>query len=561
MKISNSLKSLMLWQLAVPMALLVLGVYHGLIQTLYRAGFIQDTSFFGLEYYQGLTIHGVVNAIVLTTFFAVAFGHATVIYYLKVNLNKTVAWISGALMFLGTGMAAWAMLVGKASVLYTFYPPMKAHPAFYIGLVLVVVGSWIASFQWFHAYNGWRKANKGKKTPLAVFATLTNFIIWLICTLPVAVELLFFLIPWSFGWVDGVNVMLMRTLFWFFGHPLVYFWLIPAYIGFYVFVPKLAGGKLYSDKVARLVFVLFILFSIPVGLHHQFAEPAISRGLKLMHSIFTFGVAVPSLLTAFTIAASLEYAARLKGGKGLLSWFGKLPYLDRDNYLFAYLISGLFIFIFGGFTGIVNASYSMNMVVHNTAYQPGHFHMTVAGPVLLAIWGISLHMLAKLKGKEIKFKNLNVLVPYLWLIGLFFFSSGLMMNGVIGSPRRTNLGMSYLDPDSPLYRPELLLGVLTTVLGGIVMTISALFYFMVFFGTLFSKKVREPALDFPTSEAYHDEKNIGLLDKFKPWIIIAILLILIAYIPAIREATSNSGANAPTYNPDSAVPTNEMVEQ
>jgi cytochrome c oxidase subunit 1 len=36
-------------------------------------------------------------------------------------------------MTVGTAMAAWAMLAGKASVLYTFYPPLKGHPLFYLG--------------------------------------------------------------------------------------------------------------------------------------------------------------------------------------------------------------------------------------------------------------------------------------------------------------------------------------------------------------------------------------------------------------------------------------------
>ena len=32
---------------------------------------------------------------------------------------------------------------GNASVLFTFYPPLTATPWFYIGLVLVVVASWV----------------------------------------------------------------------------------------------------------------------------------------------------------------------------------------------------------------------------------------------------------------------------------------------------------------------------------------------------------------------------------------------------------------------------------
>ena len=40
-------------------------------------------------------------------------------------------------------MAAATVFAGQASVLYTFYPPLLASPFYYIGVVLVVVGSWI----------------------------------------------------------------------------------------------------------------------------------------------------------------------------------------------------------------------------------------------------------------------------------------------------------------------------------------------------------------------------------------------------------------------------------
>ena len=40
-------------------------------------------------------------------------------------------------------MAALSVISGNASVLYTFYPPLTASAWFYIGLVLVVVGTWI----------------------------------------------------------------------------------------------------------------------------------------------------------------------------------------------------------------------------------------------------------------------------------------------------------------------------------------------------------------------------------------------------------------------------------
>src|SRR5687767_16010001 len=130
MQVSRSFKRLIFLELSIPVALLTLGIYHGLMQTIFRAGVLQQAAFAKLDYYQGLTLHGVINAIVLTTFFAVAFGHVIIAFYFKKEPNKNLMWLSFWLKLIGTSLAAWAMLAGKASVLYTFYPPLKAHPLF-----------------------------------------------------------------------------------------------------------------------------------------------------------------------------------------------------------------------------------------------------------------------------------------------------------------------------------------------------------------------------------------------------------------------------------------------
>src|SRR5664279_5756953 len=94
LEIEPSLKRMILIELVFPMVLLILGIYHGLMQTLYRAGIIRSREMFGLEYFQGLTLHGVVNAIVFTTFFAVAFGYAVIRFYLNRPLNMRVCLLS-----------------------------------------------------------------------------------------------------------------------------------------------------------------------------------------------------------------------------------------------------------------------------------------------------------------------------------------------------------------------------------------------------------------------------------------------------------------------------------
>lgn len=560
MQLSKSIKRAIYWELGIPLALLSIGIYHGLMQVIYRAGVLRDSSFAQLDYYQGLTLHGVINAIVLTTFFAVAFGHATIAFYLKKEPNKLVTWISFWLMTVGTVMAAWAMLAGKASVLYTFYPPLKGHPLFYLGTALLIVGSWLPFFNWMQLYREWKRENPGVKVPLAVLGTLVNFIIWFVCTLAVAYEVLVLLLPWAMGWRPTVNVTLARTLFWFFGHALVYFWLLPAYVMFYNFLPKLAGGKLFSDMAGRIAAFGFLLFSVPVGVHHQFSDPSITKGVKIFQSLLTFGVAIPSFITAFTIAASLEYAGRKRGGKGLLGFFGKLPYLNPDRFMFAYLICGLFIFIFGGLTGMVNASSQLNNVIHNTAWLPGHFHMTVAGPVFLSIVGMSLYMYSKNSGKKVFMPKVNVIIPYLWTVGILIFSTGLSWGGLIGEPRRTNMGMTYLNPEHELFTPEWVPTTMLGLAGGVIMFIAGMLFLVVFFGTMLRKRSTDGELVFPVSEVLHDEKPIPLFNTFKPWLVALAVILCIAYIPAFIDATKNPGPGAPQFLPESPVPVEAPVK-
>jgi cytochrome c oxidase subunit 1 len=351
------------------------------------------------SYYQGLTLHGVLNALVWTTFFITGFLTLTTIYGLQrplryPRLNAVGFWV----MVVGLVTTAIPILLNEATVLYTFYPPLKANWAFYLGLTLVVVGSWIEGYGMYFTYAAWRKENPGVRTPLMTFGGLITMVMWQIATLGVAVEILTMLLPWSLGLIPGTDPQLARTYFWFTGHPLVYFWLLPAYVSWYAMLPKQAGGKLFSDALARMSFWLFLVLSVPLGFHHQFTDPGIPPAWKYVHMVLTYGVGFPSMMTAFTVIASLEYAGKQRGGKGLLGWIRALPWGDAS--VAAQLLAGI-LFFFGGIGGITNASYNVNLVIHNTAWVPGHFHLTVASAVTLSFMGITYWLVPFLTGKKL----------------------------------------------------------------------------------------------------------------------------------------------------------------
>ena len=191
--------------------------------------------------------------------------------------------------------------------------------------------------------------------------------------------------------------------------------------------------------------------------------------------------------------------------------------------------------------------------MHNTSWLPAHFHQTVAGPIFLSYIGMSLFLVATLTGKEIKLPTWNVWVPYIWTLGIMIFSTGLFIGGAGGEPRRTNMGLSYTDPQSHLYHPDWQVAKMLGSIGGTIMTIAALMFFIVFFATLFGKRVKQGALELIVSEPYHDER-VPAVQTFTPWLAGAALLLVIAYAAPIAQTIRSNFPGAPGYSPDNPRP-------
>ena len=536
-------RRLALWNIGIAIIALIIGTWFGPLQALEHAGIdLYDVLAPGIvSYYQGLTLHAVLNALVWTTFFIVGFSTLAITYTLGRPLRYP--WINTlalVVMVVGLLMAAVPMLLNTATVLYTFYPPLKADVLFYVGLTLVVVGSWIAGYGFYFTYGAWRKENPGVRTPFLAFANLLNMVMWQFATLGVAAEILGLIIPWSLNILPGIDVELARTLFWFTGHPLVYFWLLPAYSSWYGMLPKQAGGKLFSDTMARLAFWLFFLFSIPVGFHHQYVDPGVPAGWKFLHTVLTFAVAFPSLLTAFTVVASLEMGARARGGKGLFGWVLKLPWKDPS---YAAQNLAMILFAFGGIGGLTNASYNVNLVIHNTIWVPGHLHLTVGSGVTLTFIGILYWLLPHLTGKELFSRKLALAQAWTWFVGMILFSNSLHLLGLhFGVPRRTSLGAAPYN--APEWRPFQI----EAALGGVILFISLILFIVVVAGTVFASRRLEKPVEMPVAEAAEDpQRTPAWMDQWRPWLAAVVVLILIGYGPILFEMVSNAQFNVPGF--------------
>ncbi len=527
--------------LYVACAALFIGAIFGVLQAMVRSGALPLPT--TPSYYQYLTAHGILMAIVFTTFFILGFlitGTARALGEPLPALAWRLCWLGYWSMLLSTIMVVIQVLSNQATVLYTFYAPLQASAAFYIALTIFIVGTWITAAGIFVAYGHWRGAHRGELSPLFAFMAVATLILWLEATVGVAIEALFQLIPWSLGWEPRINVELSRTLFWYFGHPLVYFWLMPAYIAWYLIIPKLIGGHVFSDSLARFAFILLVIFSVPVGFHHEMMDTGISSDWKLLQVILTFCVVVPSLMTAFAVAASLERAARARGGRGLFGWIGKLPWGD-PRFLAPAL--GMISFVFGGAGGMVNASYEMDATVHNTLWIVGHFHITLATSVALTFFGITYWLLPMLTGKPLWGEKLAVVQAFVWVVGMTLMSGAMHVVGLLGDPRRTastDYGGSAV---SAAWQPYM-----TVVgIGGALLGIGVILFEVVVLGTVFARRYEDS--DLPVGAPMPGGlRTPPLLERWGVWVGLTALLVVIAYGIPVVQLIQNAPPGSPGFH-------------
>src|SRR3990172_9391568 len=93
-------------------------------------------------FYLVLTAHGLNVLLFWIIFFEMAVLYFASAVLLNCRLaTPKLAWIGFILMVVGAALANVAVLQGDSSVMFTSYPPMKAAPHFYLGLILFAVGA------------------------------------------------------------------------------------------------------------------------------------------------------------------------------------------------------------------------------------------------------------------------------------------------------------------------------------------------------------------------------------------------------------------------------------
>jgi cytochrome c oxidase subunit 1 len=311
---------------------------------------------------------------------------------------------------------------------------------------------------------------------------------------------------------------------------------MPTYIAYYTIVPRAIGGKLYSDTMARISFILFLVVAMPIGIHHTFADPQVGAGFKFIHSAFTALVALPTLLTVFTICASVEIAARLRGGRGPFGWIRALPWSNPIMLAvaFSFVMLG-----FGGAGGLINMSYQLDTTIHNTQWITGHFHLIFGGAIVIMYFAIAYDLWPHLTGRALTNFRMMRAQLWLWFIGMIVTTFPWHYVGILGMPRR----MAYFDFTSPALQPQAF-SVTISTFGSLLLVLSGALFMLVLIQGQFGARIEAGLYRFST--AIHPPTRIpAALNGYALWLALMIGLTVTNYGFPIAQLALRSDTSVP----------------
>jgi cytochrome c oxidase subunit I len=477
LQVHGPAESLVRWNAVAAIVALLIGIVAamGLALTRWQAVHLLPADWF----YRMLTAHGL-NMLI---FFIIFFEMAILYFAGPVLLNARqpapkLGWAGFALMVAGAVLVNIMVFTGRADVLFTSYVPLRAHPAYYFGIILFAVGALIAVGLFFATLVvARREKTYTGSVPLVTFGALTAAIIAVITLLHGAAIYIptFF---WSLGWME-VDPEVYRMVFWGLGHSSQQINVAAMVSVWYLMGALTIGAMVLNEKVSRWAFVLYVLFISMASAHHLLVDPGFTPAWKVWNTSYAMYLAVlASMIHGFTVPAGMEMGQRLRGlTRGRFEWLRKAPWSDPG---FSGTFLSLVIFGFmGGITGVTQGTEQINIIVHNTLRVPGHFHSTVVGGTALAFMALTYYVIPLVFRRRVAFWPLAKLQPWLFGGGIVLFSMCMTFAGSFGVPRR-HWDITFKDAPFRLdFPPAVDLLMAGVGIGGMLAAIAVLLYIVI----------------------------------------------------------------------------------
>ncbi|HEY8736577.1 MAG TPA: cbb3-type cytochrome c oxidase subunit I [Candidatus Dormibacteraeota bacterium] len=217
---------------------------------------------------------------------------------------------------------------------------------------------------------------------------------------------------------NGGSNYLWQNLFWFFGHPEVYIFILPAFGIIMEIVPHFARKPLWGYRTAVVGLFGVALLSWFVWQHHLFVS-GIAPVLRPFYMLSTELISIPTGII-FLVVLGTMWRARI--------WFS-VPMLFCMGFLFNFLI--------GGISGVYLSDVPTDVTLHGSYFSMAHFHYTIMGGEIFGLMAAVYYWLPKMTGRMMS-QTIGRL--HFWWMFIAFNSTffPLFIIGLLNMPRRVS---------------------------------------------------------------------------------------------------------------------------
>ncbi len=213
---------------------------------------------------------------------------------------------------------------------------------------------------------------------------------------------------------ENSGAILWQHLFWFFGHPEVYIIALPFFGIISEVIPVFSRKPLFGYKTLIFATIAIAALSASVWAHHMYVTGQV---LLPFFAVMSMLIAVPTGIKFFNWIGTM--------------WGGKVTMATPMLWAMGFLVT----FLFGGLTGIILSSPALDFHLSDSYFIVAHFHYTVFGTVVFAMFSGFYFWWPKLTGRMLDEKLGKI---HFWMLFIGFHTTFLIQHwlGIEGMPRR-----------------------------------------------------------------------------------------------------------------------------
>ncbi len=412
------------------------------------------------EYYQAITMHGMIMVVyLLTALLLGGFGNYLIPLMVGARdmvfpyMNMLSYWVY--LLSVLVLCSSFFISGGPTGAGWTLYPPQSALPGtpgvgggivlMLVSLVLFIVAFTMGGLNYVTTVLQARcRGMTMMRMPLAVWGIFTATILGLLAFPALLVSGIMLLLDAVVGTSffmpallsmgeqsrhSGGSPILFQHLFWFFGHPEVYIVALPAFGVISDLVAVHARKNIFGYRMMVWAILAIGVISFIVWAHHMYVS-GMNPYFGFFFATTTLIIAIPTALKVYNWVLTL--------------WRGDI----HLTVPMLFVIGFIFTFINGGITGLFLGNVAVDMPLSDTYFVIGHFHMVMGVSPILVIFGSIYHWYPKITGRMLN-DTLGRIHFWATLFGTYAIYLPMHYLGILGLPRRYYaMGDTAFIPDS-----------------------------------------------------------------------------------------------------------------